>query len=87
MARCLREKRARKRGARGVDSELRVVRREVMAGSMVDGEAVPERAVEAIMAVVLNQFGSRKKPDLSSRFWVGMWMRIFKSQILWWGGH
>jgi hypothetical protein len=34
-ARCLREKRARKRGARGVVSEERVVERRVMVGSSV----------------------------------------------------
>ena len=44
-ARCLREKRARNRRARGSDSEVRVLRRVMIVGSAVGGGEVAEGAM------------------------------------------
>jgi hypothetical protein len=45
QARCLREKRARKRRARGSDSDVRVLRRATTVGSRVGGGVVAEGAI------------------------------------------
>lgn len=45
QARCLREKRARKRRARGSDSEVSVLRREMIAGSIEGGGDVADGAI------------------------------------------
>ena len=45
QARCLREKRARNRRAKGSDSEVRVLRRERMAGSSVGGGGVTDGTI------------------------------------------
>lgn len=42
---CLREKRARKRRARGSDSEVKVLRRVMIVGSSVGGHDVAEGAI------------------------------------------
>lgn len=58
QARCLREKRARKRRARGSDSEVRVFRRAVIVGSEAGGGDVAEGA---ILLFVEWDVGSRKR--------------------------
>jgi len=73
QARCLREKRARKRRARGEDSLVRVLRRARTVGSSVGGGEVADGAMFAFVVMRRCRYGVGRN--------------LFRSEksSLWWG--